>query len=503
MPRVFPSAPRVDRYFAGGSIENARRAVASCIERGDGPALVIGAPGVGKTLLMEIVSDSLVGRARVLRFASTQFCTRRGLLQAALSGLELPYRDMEEGELRLALVEGLRVRGTMASGTALLVDEAHLLAPKLLEELRLLSDLATPEGEPLVRMVLAGAPALDEVLASPELAALNQRIATRCYLAPLSHNETLSYVRSHLAAAGQSPDRFDSEGLNAVHRATDGVPRLINQLCERVLVNERGRADARHVQAAWADLHQLPAPWYSPEVAEAAVAPPAPQLASIEFSFIENEDAAWADLMDAAPAPAASSPSLASPIVTPAPAYVADQALGKIAREAVSQTVDPFADAFEEEEVVIDRFASLEAAFHPATPHVVNTLDPAMGDSLARLEPAACKPASPAAASGRPFIDTLGEFAPPSLVLRTDTTAKSYGDASLGAAGFRADAPAMTDTDGESDEEEDDYVYSLAEGDEESDVLVIEREFEPLPQAATGARRSDYRRLFANLRRGS
>jgi hypothetical protein len=147
----------------------------------------------------------------------------------------------------------------------LLVDEAQSLPPRLLEELRLMSNLVR-NGQPRVRLVLAGGMLLEEQFAATELESFQQRIATRCYLASMDRAETSQYVRAHLAAVKGDADRaFDSEALDAVFDASDGVPRLVNQLCDRTLLLT-GKADSKrlsrhHVQQAWADLQQLPTPW--------------------------------------------------------------------------------------------------------------------------------------------------------------------------------------------------------------------------------------------------
>ena len=99
--------------------------------------------------------------------ASGRLSTRRALFQAILYELGRPYRGMDEGELRLAVVDYLMAGDNNSRGLVLLVDEAHTLPLRLLEEIRLLTNLAR-SGQPLVRLVMAGGPALEERFASPE-----------------------------------------------------------------------------------------------------------------------------------------------------------------------------------------------------------------------------------------------------------------------------------------------------------------------------------------------
>ena len=266
--RAFPTHADPSRYFPAETFEAARKRLVMNLTRGEGPALLVASPGCGKTMLIEVLAAELKESLRVVRLASTQLCTRRALLQAILFGLDEPYRDREEGELRLALVQAIQHHEAASRPIALLIDEAQSLPVRLIEELRLLSNISA-EGEPSLRLLLCGATTLDELLASPELEALNQRIAARCYLSPLSRDETTQYVRSHVAAAGGAPDElFADDAYLAIHQASDGLPRLINQVCDRALVmaveGQESKVTADSIQAAWSDLHQLPAPWHSP-----------------------------------------------------------------------------------------------------------------------------------------------------------------------------------------------------------------------------------------------
>ena len=167
-----------------------------------------------------------------------------------------------------SLVDHLTPRSQSTETSAnllLIVDEAHSLPLRLLEELRLLSNLVR-QGQPRVRLVLAGGPQFEERLASPKLESFNQRIAARCYLEALDRAQTIDYVRHQINEAGGSPDRlFTSDALGAVYQATDGIPRLINQVCDHALIMACAggvrQLTAGGIEEAWADLQQLPTPW--------------------------------------------------------------------------------------------------------------------------------------------------------------------------------------------------------------------------------------------------
>ena len=260
--RPFPAVPSADRYFPATSVEHARETITRCIERAEGPAVILGPAGTGKSTLCQVLAEQLCDRFQVAVLNSARLCTRRALLQNILFELQLPYRDREEGELRLALIDYLQPDTRRPHGLLLVVDKAHMLPLRLLEEIRMLTNLVR-NGEPRVRLVLAANLAFDERLASPRLESLNQRVAARCYLQALNRDETGRYVRALLQTAGGDPDGiFTPEALHAIHRATNGIARLINQVCDHVLllaaVGHRSPVDAPGVEEAWADLQQLP-----------------------------------------------------------------------------------------------------------------------------------------------------------------------------------------------------------------------------------------------------
>jgi type II secretory pathway predicted ATPase ExeA len=263
--RPFAAVPLVEGYFPGTAAENARLALTRCIERGEGFGMVVGPVGTGKTLLCQKLAEQFKNTFRVVLLASGRLSTRRSLFQAILYELGQPYRGMDEGELRLALVDYLMLGKDQSRGLLLLVDEAHTLPLRLLDELRMLTNLARA-GQPLIRLVLAGSGALEERLASPKLDSFNSRIAARCYLEAFNRSETAEYLRAKVALAGGNGGEIFSDGAcQSVFQATEGVPRLINQLCDHALLVAfslgRKRLEAADIEEAWADLQQLPTPW--------------------------------------------------------------------------------------------------------------------------------------------------------------------------------------------------------------------------------------------------
>ena len=126
----------------------------------------------------------------------------------------------------------------------LIIDEAQNLRPKVMEQVRLLTNLETAKQK-LLQIFLIGQPELRTLLASRELRQLNQRITARYHLAPLSAKETAAYIEHRIAVAGVERPLFTAKALKRVHRRSGGVPRLINLLCDRALL---GAAVSRRMQ---------------------------------------------------------------------------------------------------------------------------------------------------------------------------------------------------------------------------------------------------------------
>lgn len=261
--RPFMAAPRVDFYHPAREIDAALQAIERAVRRAEGIGLVVGPAGTGKTLLLAKLAEHLRDDFDVALLSGARICTRRALWQAVLADIGEPYRGLDEGELRINIVE--RIRGLAASGSGLviLVDEAHTLPTRLIEELRLLTTVPTPL--PAVHIALAGTCELEEMLGAQKMESIAQRIATRHYLEPLDHAETIQYLRTQARAAGQEWDSLFEAGCDdAIYSVCDGVPRLINQLCDQALVlaAEAGRAvaTAADIASAWRDIQRLPPP---------------------------------------------------------------------------------------------------------------------------------------------------------------------------------------------------------------------------------------------------
>lgn len=391
--RPFVPAPDPGRYFPAAVAEEARQRISRAIARGEGPALLVGAAGTGKSLLLEVLAEQFRDQRDVIPLSGAQICTRRALWQTILFQLNLPYRGMDEGELRLSLQQYLHPSDQPPQRLLVLVDEADNLATRLLEELRALAN-ESRRGEALVSLVLAGGPTLEERFADPQLSAFSQRLSTRCYLAPLGREETFQYVRAQVAAAGMEPDKlFAREALEAIFAATDGVPRLINQLGDQLawMAQEMNNSPltAAIVQQAWSELQQLPAPWNTQ-----SATPPVTESV-VEFGELSADDEQLED--DELPAsipmsrPRQEAGHLETIDVTEqlieqfevAPAVTSDVQGEQVS--VVPTAFDPFEETFGSEEVVFDQYAAFECELLATAPRVINRLDTAFASQLQEL----------------------------------------------------------------------------------------------------------------------
>src|SRR5437660_1400928 len=218
-------------------------ALATLVEavmRRKGFVLMTGPIGTGKTTVVHTALQILTERAATNHPISSAFIlnptlSREEFLEMLLSEFEIPCTSASK-PARLSALQRMLLETQRKGGTSLLlVDEAHLLTPELLEEIRLLGNTDTYQ-EKLLQIVLCGQPELFTVLHRPELRALQQRIAGSCQLRPLSLPETRAYIAERLHAAGlRGPAPFTSTAVERIHAISDGVPRLINLLCDGCL----------------------------------------------------------------------------------------------------------------------------------------------------------------------------------------------------------------------------------------------------------------------------
>src|SRR5271165_5056087 len=196
---------------------------------------LIAEPGMGKTTLLYQVLEGLRDTARVVFLFQTQ-CNSREFFQYLLGDLGIDSTGMGLVAMHDTLNEMLFAEMLAGRRFVLIVDEAQNLDDSVLETIRLLSNFETTNTK-LLQIVLAGQPQLGEKLRQEHLTQLLQRIVVVRQLEALSAEETGGYIRHRLKVAGHwGEEIFEPEAVALVHARSQGVPRNINKLCYRALL---------------------------------------------------------------------------------------------------------------------------------------------------------------------------------------------------------------------------------------------------------------------------
>jgi general secretion pathway protein A len=212
-----------------------------------------GEVGTGKTTLIRSVLEQLPDKAEVALILNPRLSPQE-LLQSICEELRI---SLPEDRSVKSLVDTLNAELLSANAqdrrVVLIVDEAQTLAPPLIEQVRLLTNLETPKQK-LLQIILIGQPELREMLGRPEMRQVAQRVTGRYHLEPLSSQETASYVRHRLRVAGAQREIFKRGALRQLYKVSGGIPRLINVVADRALLaaytQEQSEINSRLVRNA-------------------------------------------------------------------------------------------------------------------------------------------------------------------------------------------------------------------------------------------------------------
>ena len=199
--------------------------------------VLTGEVGTGKTTMLECLRDYLGQQHVEFAFVFNSRITGAEFLEMVAWDFDLKCDRKSKPEILAALNDLLVYQAERGRTAVLIVDEAHNLEWEVLEEIRLLGNLENRRGK-LLQIILAGQPEFDRKLDAPNLRNLKQRIVLRYNLNPFNEQDTISYINSRFTTAGLANQTVLSPQLiSEIHRRSQGIPRLINAICDNLLLN--------------------------------------------------------------------------------------------------------------------------------------------------------------------------------------------------------------------------------------------------------------------------
>jgi general secretion pathway protein A len=249
-------------FFATAQHREALAGLVYGITARKGFLVLTGEVGTGKSLVVRCLLDALDKRKVACAYIFNSLLSSDQFLHYIAGDLGIVTGPCPKNELLLRLSRNLIENHRKGLTTVAVIDEAHHLDSTLLEEVRLLTNLETPQGK-LLQIALVGQPELDQKLETRPLRQLKQRITLRFRLTGLSPDETRRYIESRLRLAGSTSGLlFTPKALAAIHCFSAGIPRVINTLCDNALLSAYavGRNDvpAELIEEAAADLRLAP-----------------------------------------------------------------------------------------------------------------------------------------------------------------------------------------------------------------------------------------------------
>ncbi|WP_295991412.1 XrtA/PEP-CTERM system-associated ATPase [Rugamonas sp.] len=296
-----PFRLRPDPNFFFGS-KGHKRAMAYLeygLAQGEGFIVITGEVGAGKTTLVRNLFRQLESERIVAAHIVNTHLDSEDTLRMVVAGFGLPHADTVSKTVLLSRLEDF-LRGCERDGkrALLLVDEAQNLAPRVIEELRMLSNFQT-DDKSLLQTFLLGQPEFRHTLLSPEMQQLRQRVIATYHLGPMDEQESQAYIEHRLRTVGWRGDpAFTSGAFAAIYASAGGIPRKTNHLCDRLMLlgflEEMHEFTGEIVATVVNDIaEEFQAPPGAPETLDEGVASLA---GAARVSGLMNEG--YADLLD-------------------------------------------------------------------------------------------------------------------------------------------------------------------------------------------------------------
>jgi general secretion pathway protein A len=232
----FKLSPDPDYLYRSPQHEEALANLVYGVRSRKGFIVLSGEVGTGKTTMLECLRDYLDAQHIEFAFIFNSRLSPEQFFEMMAYDFDLQCDRKSKTSVLFALNSLLLGQAERGRTCVLIVDEAHNLEWDVLEEIRLLGNLENRDGK-LLQIILAGQPELDRKLDAPNLRQLKQRIVLRCSLNPLTLEESIAYIETRMERAGMPHQRvFPLELLEEIFRRSRGIPRLINLICDNLLI---------------------------------------------------------------------------------------------------------------------------------------------------------------------------------------------------------------------------------------------------------------------------
>lgn len=234
--KPFQLIPDPSFYFGSKQHSRAKAYLEYGVSRNEGFVVITGEIGAGKTTILRTLIEGLHGSNVVTGHLVTTQLGAEDTLRMVGAAFGFKVKDVPKSELLITLEAFLISQTSQGKRCLLIVDEAQNLSMRAIEELRMLSNFQFG-NQALLQSFLIGQPEFREILQRPEMEQFRQRVAATCHIGPLDADETRAYIEHRLKRAGGTDKPSWGEGaFEAIHKATRGIPRRINSVCDRVLL---------------------------------------------------------------------------------------------------------------------------------------------------------------------------------------------------------------------------------------------------------------------------
>jgi general secretion pathway protein A len=236
--KPFNTTPDSKFFFPSPKHAEAMNSLLYAINERKGFVVITGEIGAGKTTVVRAVLNKLGVNTRVAMITNT-FLTNKELIAEILDEFDIEHTGGTKQKLLAKLNQFLIQQLSADANIVLIIDEAQNLSTKVLEEVRMLSNLET-EKEKLIQIILLGQPQLRAKLENPRLEQFKQRISVYYHLNALNSQEAKDYIQHRLKMVTVgigAPEIFSNDAIELIYEYSRGIPRLINQLCDSALLS--------------------------------------------------------------------------------------------------------------------------------------------------------------------------------------------------------------------------------------------------------------------------